>query len=248
MKNVFAASLAIAVAHAVEVTQPGGPGDDSGQTEGCSANGDISLQRPPNQFVRIDSAWGPDRGDDWYDDEDCIPLTDEQAFYRGCWVGTWYGQQVPDTLPGATRYNMWAQYRCPSDPENRGYYLNVARAERCLNAWADVEGDCSTPKSMRWSTMTDELKQFNMSQWDGDYDNPQLREGSFRPCGLLQHSWEVAGELCADNKYRWARNDVLNIYSDGEMPLFDRFFFSYRCPFFEFCWNEPWCTSPSGPG
>jgi hypothetical protein len=202
MKNVFAATLAIAVAQAIEMQVD--------QSEGCAANGDISLQRPPNQFIRVDSAVGY-RDSDWYDDEDCIPLTDEQAFYRGCWVGIWYGQQVPDTLPGAERYHMWAQYRCPSDPENRGYYLNVARAERCLNAWADVEGDCSSPETMRWSTMTDELKQFNLIQWDGDYDDPQLRENSMRPCGLMQHSWEVAGELCEDNEYRWAKN---NVYSD----------------------------------
>ena len=66
MKNVFAATLAIAVAQAIEMQVD--------QSEGCAANGDISLQRPPNQFVRIDSAWGPDKGEDWYDDDDCIPF------------------------------------------------------------------------------------------------------------------------------------------------------------------------------
>jgi len=163
MKNVLISSLAVAATHAIEM--------QLAQAEGCGGDGDISMKGPPNQFVRIDSAWGPDRGTEWYDDTygDCIPLTDTQKFQRGCWVGLWYGQQNPDTLPDATRYNMWAQYRCPSDPENKGYWLNVARAERCLNAWADVEGDCSDTTFMRWSTMTDELKQFNMLQWDGGY-------------------------------------------------------------------------------
>jgi hypothetical protein len=199
MKNIFAASLAIAIAHAIDMQVD--------QSANCAANGDISLQRPPNQVVRIDSALGPNKGTEWYDDDDCIPLSEDEAFRRGCWVGIWYGQQVPETLQGATRYNMWAQYRCPSDPENKGYWLNVARAERCLNAWADVEGDCDTQEPMRWSTMTEDLKPFRMHQWDGDYYNPEKNEDAFRPCGLMQHSWEAVGE-CEDGYYRWAGNDV----------------------------------------
>jgi len=64
----------------------------------------------------------------------------------------------------------------------------------------------------------------------------------------MQHSWEVAGSLCADNDYRFARNDVANIYGDRDMPRFDDFYWSVRCPFFEYCWQDSWCTSPNGPG
>jgi len=87
MKNIFSAALAVAVAQAIDMQVE--------QVEGCSADGDISQRRSPNQFVRIDSAWGPDRGEDWYDDTDCIPMTDDEAYNRGCFVGTWYGQEVP---------------------------------------------------------------------------------------------------------------------------------------------------------
>jgi len=143
---------------------------------------------------------------------------------------------------------MWAQYRCPTDPENRGYWLNVARAERCLNAWADVEGDCSYvpgepfPKVMRYSTMTADLKPFRMNQWDGDYSNPQMRTDSMRPCGLMQHSWEALGE-CKDNYYRFAGNDSFNETGQSDRPLFTDVYVAQSCPFFEFCWQETYCTS-----
>jgi len=68
MKNVFAASLAMAVAHAIEM--------QVNQSLNCAASGDISLSRPPNQIIRIDSALGPNKGTEWYDDDDCIPMTE----------------------------------------------------------------------------------------------------------------------------------------------------------------------------
>jgi hypothetical protein len=233
MKNFFAASLAIAVAHAIDMQVD--------QSATCAANGDISLSRPPNQVIRIDSALRY-TDTEWYDDDDCIPLSEDEAYRRGCWVGLWNGQQVPETLLGATRYNMWAQYRCPSDPENKGYWLNVARAERCLNAWADVEGDCSSAYFMRWSTMTEELKPFRMNQWDGDYSDPQMNEDAMRPCGLMQHSWEALGE-CEDNPYRFARQYQRVSEVSFNKPVFSNFDESLICPFYEFCWQDTWCSS-----
>ena len=98
---------------------------------------------------------------------------------------------------------MWAQYRCPSWPEHKGYMLNVARAERCLNAWADVPGDCTDDSmDMTWSSFSDTLKPMKMLQWNGDYDDPQEFE-SMRPCGLMQHFWTASGS-CDGNPYRYA--------------------------------------------
>jgi len=145
---------------------------------------------------------------------------------------------------------MWAQYRCLDDPENEGYWLNVARAERCLNAWADVEGDCTSyrepgelfAKGMRWSTMTSDLKPFRMNQWDGNYSDPKMRTNAMRPCGLMQHSWEALGE-CKDNDYRFAGRDVFEEGNHLDRPIFTDFRQSVRCPFYEYCWQETYCSS-----
>ena len=134
---------------------------------------------------------------------------------------------------------MWAQYRCSGDAENTGYWLNVARANHCLNAFVTVDGDCSSPKRMEWTVMDEDTKQFNMLQWDGNYDDPRPRTG-FRPCGLLQHTWEVAGSACENNPLRFAYNDAAGAFGEdfgrGDLPIFLSFQASVACPFFEFCW------------
>lgn len=52
---------------------------------------------------------------------------------------------------------------------NKGYWLNVARATHCLNAWAHVSGDCSEYAFMEWGEMDADLAQFRTVQWTGDY-------------------------------------------------------------------------------
>ena len=132
---------------------------------------------------------------------------------------------------------MWGQYRCEGNPEHRGYMLNMARALHCSNAWADLEGDCTTRQHMRWADYSDELKEFNMLQWDGTYDDPMERDDRFTPCGLRQHFWEAHGS-CEGNDYRYATNN------GSSMPRFDERADAINCPFYEFCWQDlPWCES-----